>query len=178
LGGGSKEIMKTRTDDHFKALRAINPRVRRAILFDFDDASAFRPDEEQPVYNEWKRRNIDNYLLVPDAWIRAILRELEQKEDNLFSAKYTSLVNDFFDGQNLTRPKNALWKNVQANVFQIVDGKAILFEHKDSLFHQIKEKSKGQLIINRAKVASAMTQEELHVDIEKFFENLETIQKK
>jgi hypothetical protein len=64
---------------------------------------------------------------------------------------------------------------VQANIFQVVDGKAILFEKKDSLFHQIKEKSKGRLIINRTKVASAMTKEELHLDIEKFFENLETI---
>jgi hypothetical protein len=175
LGGGSKERMKTRADDHFKALRAINPQVNRAILFDFDNASVFHPNEKNPVFNEWKRRNIDNYLLVPDAWLRAILSELGQKEDNLFSQEYTSLVNDFFAGQNLTLPKNASWKNVQANIFQVVDGKAILFEKKDSLFHQIKEKSKGRLIINRTKVASAMTKEELHVDIEKFFENLEKI---
>jgi predicted ATPase len=175
LGGGSKEQMKARMEVHFSALREINSQIKRAILFDFDDASVFHPKETNPVFNEWKRRNIDNYLLVPDAWIRAILRELGQKEDNLFSLEYTSLVNNFFAEQNLTLPKNASWKNVQANIFQIVDGKAILFEKKDSLFHQIKEKSKGRLIINRAKVASAMTQDELHVDIEKFFENLEKI---
>jgi predicted ATPase len=175
LGGGSKERMKTRMEDHFKALREINPQVKRAILFDFDNASVFYSDEKKPVFNEWRRRNIDNYLLVPNAWIRAILHELGQKEGNLFSLEYTSLVNDFFAGQNLMLPKNASWKNVQANIFQVVDGKVILFENKDSLFHQIKEKSKGQLVINRTKVASAMTRNELHADIENFFENLEKI---
>jgi hypothetical protein len=101
---------------------------------------------------------------------------LGQKEDNLFSSEYTALVNDFFAGQNLTLPKNASWKTVQANIFQVIDGKTILFgNNKDSLFNQIKEKSNGQLIITRTKVASAMTREELHIDIEKFFENLEKI---
>ncbi|MDR1526704.1 MAG: AAA family ATPase [Dysgonamonadaceae bacterium] len=175
LGGGSKNRMKTRMEEHFQALREINPQVKRAILFDFDNASVFHPEETNPVFNEWKRRNIDNYLLVPAAWVRAIVRDLGQKEDNLFSSKYTALVNDFFAGQNLTLPKNALWKTVQANIFQVIDGKAILFENNDSLFNQIKEKSNGQLIINRTKVASAMIQEELHIDIEKFFENLEKI---
>jgi hypothetical protein len=175
LRGGSKESMKARGEEHFKALREINPQVKQAILFDFDNASVFHPGEKNPVLNEWKRRNIDNYLLVPPAWIRAILRELGQQEDDLFSSEYSSLVNDFFAGQNLTLPKNASWKTVQANIFQVVDGKAILFEHKDSLFNQIKKKSKGQLIMNRAKVAVAMTREELHTDIEKFFENLEKI---
>jgi hypothetical protein len=175
LGGGSKARMKARMEGHFKALRAINPQVNRAILFDLDKESIFHPNETHPVFNEWKRRNIDSYLLLPDAWIRAILRELGQAEDNLFSLEYTALVNDFFAGQNLTLPKNASWKSVQANIFQMVDGKAILFENKDSLFHQIKEKSNGQLLINRSKVASAMTRDELHNDIEKFFENLEKI---
>ncbi|MDR0682813.1 MAG: ATP-binding protein, partial [Dysgonamonadaceae bacterium] len=175
LGGGSKERMKARMEDHFKALREINPRVKRAILFDFDNASVFHPEETNPVFNEWQRRNIDNYLLVPAAWVRAIVRDLGLKDDDLFSSKYTALVNDFFVGQNLTLPKNASWKNVQANIFQVINGKVILFENKDSLFNQIKEKSNGQLVINRTKVASAMTREELHIDIEKFFENLETI---
>jgi hypothetical protein len=175
LRGGSKELMKVRGEEHFKALRAINRQVKRAILFDFDNASVFHPGEGNPVLNEWSRRNIDNYLLVPPAWIRAILRELGQQEDDLFSSEYTSLVNDFFAGQNLALPKNASWKTVQANIFQIVDGKAILFENKDSLFNQIRKKSNGQLIMNRAKVAAAMMPEELHTDIEKFFENLEKI---
>jgi AAA15 family ATPase/GTPase len=176
LGGGSKELMKERGETHFKALREINPQVKRAILFDFDKARIFHPEEKNPVLNEWKRRNIDNYLLIPSAWIRAILRELGQEENDLFSSSgYTSLVNDFFAGQNLTLPKNASWKTVAANIFQVVDGKAILFENKDSLFNQIKEKSEKQLVINRVKVASAMRREELHIDIEKFFENLEKI---
>jgi energy-coupling factor transporter ATP-binding protein EcfA2 len=175
LGGGNKLMMKTNSDEHFRALREINTEVKRAILLDFDESSAYHPNENNPTFNEWKRRNIDNYLLVPTAWKRAVLRELRQEKDDLFSAEYTMLVDDFFTNQNLTLPKNASWKTLNANIFQIVDGKKILFENSDSLFNQIKTKSDNQVIISRTKVASAMNSDELHEDIEGFFNNLEEV---
>ena len=37
------------------------------MLFDYDDSdSAFHPEEDNPALAEWKRKNIENYLLVPE----------------------------------------------------------------------------------------------------------------
>ena len=72
MGGGGKANMKERADQHFLALRQIIPTVARLMLFDFDDVNeAFQPPANNPVLFEWKRKNIENYLLVPDAWRRA-----------------------------------------------------------------------------------------------------------
>ena len=86
MGGGGKQNMKTRADEHFAALKQIIPEVSRLMLFDYDDSdTAFHPEPDNPALAEWKRKNIENYLLVPDAWKRAALRQMECGEDDLFA---------------------------------------------------------------------------------------------
>lgn len=86
MDGGDKEGMKSRADNHFDALKAIVPEVKRLMLFDYDTTEkAFHPQQANPTLVEWKRKNIENYLLVPDAWIRASLNEAGYKTANLLT---------------------------------------------------------------------------------------------
>jgi predicted ATP-dependent endonuclease of OLD family len=71
MGGGGKSNMKERADKHFAALKELVPGVSRVMLFDYDDAeTAFHPASTNRSLFEWRRKNIENYLLVPDAWKR------------------------------------------------------------------------------------------------------------
>ena len=129
MGGGAKQQMKEAADHHFDALKQIIPKVKRLMLFDYDDSeNAFHPKPDNLVLYEWKRKNIENYLLVPDAWIRAALKYLEINPDELFSAPINKLISDFFASENLTLPKGKSWNNLTARVFKDVDGKRLLFE--------------------------------------------------
>jgi len=77
MGGGGKENMREGADKHFAALKQIIPGAKRLMLFDHDDSdTAFHPAPDNPALAEWKRKNIENYLLVPDAWKRAALHAL------------------------------------------------------------------------------------------------------
>ncbi len=177
LGGTTKKLMKERSDEHYTALKQIVPNLKRVLLLDYDAETTFHPDLSNPSYKEWKRKNIDNYLLVPDAWKKAIRIQLNEPEDSLFLPQYNEIVDDFFAEQNLTLPLKSTWRNVKANVFEIVDGKKILFENKDSLFNRILTHSQGYLKISRPIVAMSMSYDELHQDIIDLFASLEDIAK-
>jgi predicted ATPase len=174
LGGGTKTEMKNKANNHYQALKQIVPELKRAIILDYDtNDTAFHPTEQdQPVLNEWKRKNIDNYLFVPDAWKRAVGNEVNYEMDSLL---YNQVIDNAFAEENLSLPLNKTWKNVKAQVFSTIDGKKLLFENRDSLFNRIKDLNDLQLKINRLAVATAMTREEIHEDVEKFFDNLTKI---
>jgi hypothetical protein len=179
LGGVTKVEMKKRADTHFEALKQINPAVKRVMLFDYDNnETAFNPEPENPVLKEWKRKNIENYLLVPEAWKKAVLDALNTNEFSIFNNKYQEIIDDFFAEQSLplNPPKNFTWVNIKANIVQVVDGKKILFENLDSLFHRIKQVE--GLKINREKVSINMSEEMIHEDIVHFFTHLSTIVEK
>lgn len=172
MGGGGKENMRERADKHFDALRQIVPGAKRLMLFDHDDSgTAFHPPLNNPALAEWKRKNIENYLLVPDAWKRAVLRALGYDEGNLFAQSALQAITDFFAGQNLTLPPGKVWRNVAANIFEVVDGKRILFENNDSLFHTLRQGNPSVKLI-RENVAAAMNAEEIHEDVHRFFRKL------
>lgn len=174
LGGSTKKEMKDKADKHYRALKQIIPNLKRAILLDYDnDDVAITPPANQYFLNEWKRKNIDNYLLVPDAWKRAV--NLQIKQEGLFLQSYNDVIDSFFEEQNLTLPKNSNWNNVKAQIFSVLDGKKLLFENPDSLFQRIRRVDNADLKINRSAVASAMTIDELHEDIVAFFNNLTSI---
>lgn len=173
MRGTSKNEMRKRQDEHFKALKQINSDVERVVLFDFDSEDSFHPEKDNRVIKEWKRKNIENYLLVPQAWKNAVLDVSNQTEFNLFNNRYETLIDNFFEEQNLTLPKNATWKTVNANIFEVVDGKKILFENNDSLFHRIKKID--SLIVNRESVANNMTNDMIHDEIVQFFDFLTNI---
>jgi hypothetical protein len=117
---------------------------------------------------EWKRKNIENYLLVPDAWKRSAKQYVE---DDLFGQPILKAIDDFFAGQNLTLPPGKNWRNVSANIFSVVDGKRILFEDERSLFHILRNGEPSVEII-RDHVALKMTAEEIHEDVHDFFKKL------
>jgi len=167
MGGTSKDDMKKRQDDHYNALRQINPQIKRVVLFDYDSEDSFHPDPQNQVIKEWKRKNIENYLLVSDAWKAAVLDVTNTKRLDLFNDEYFDIIDEFFEEQNLTLPKKASWKNVKANIFEAVDGKKILFENKDSLFHRINNKWGKK--INREKIANNMSRNLIHDDVIDFF---------
>ena len=175
LGGRSKKLMKERSDCHYTALKQIVPTLKRMVLLDYDTEDSYHPDPTNPCLKEWKRKNIDNYLLVPNAWKRAVAFQLNESEDSLFLSPYYSIINDFFESQNLYLPRNATWRTVNANIFSIIDGKKLLFSNPDSLFNRILVASDGQLKISRQNVALAMRPEEVHQDIYDFFQTLKQV---
>lgn len=175
MGGGTKQQMKEAADHHFDALKQIIPKVKRLMLFDYDDSeNAFHPKPDNLVLYEWKRKNIENYLLVPDAWIRAALKYLEINPDELFSAPINKLISDFFASENLTLPKGKSWNNLTARVFKDVDGKRLLFEDDNSLFHILRNNEPSVELI-RESIAVNMIADEIHEDVHAFFKKLEKL---
>ncbi len=172
--GGNKEGMKENADRHFRSVRQIIPETKRLMIFDYDtEETAFHPDEANMNLFEWRRRNIENYLLVSDAWKRAISQVLGVP-DNLFLVSLKQIVDDFFASQNLTIPPNRKWVDLDANVFTVVDGKKILFDSTKSLFNQLR-KSNPELSLTRQAVAGAMIKEEIHQDVKDLFKKIEMI---
>jgi len=168
MGGGDKPSMKTRADEHFAALRQIIPEVSRLMLLDYDDRATFHPNPNNPTLVEWKRKNIENYLLVPDAWKRAAV---QFGEGELFVQPVLQAIDDFFVGQNLTLPPGKTWRNVTANVFNAVDGKGILFEDDNSLFQQLRTGTPSVQLI-REQIAVSMVAGEIHDDVHQFLGKL------
>jgi len=168
MGGGDKESMKTRADEHYAALRQIIPAVSRLMLLDYDDRATFHPKPNNPTLVEWKRKNIENYLLVPDAWRRAAVRF---GQGELFVQPALQAIDDFFVGQNLTLPPGKTWRNVTANVFSAVDGKRILFEDDNSLFQQLRAGTPSVQLI-REQIAASMVADEIHDDVRQFIGKL------
>lgn len=172
MAGGSKADMKNRADEHFAALKQIVPEVLRLMLFDYDnEESSFHPKHDNPTLAEWNRKNIENYLLVPDAWKRAVLQCLKSNEEDLFSHPVLQIISEFFSEQNLTLPPGKNWRNVTANIFSVVDGKRILFENDDSLFHRLRQAEPSVAIIREA-VALSMTSDKIHDDVHHFLGKL------
>lgn len=171
MDGGDKKNMESRAKDHFAALKQIIPEVSQLMLFDYDSDSAFHPPPDNPGIAEWRRKNIENYLLVPDAWKRAALRQMAWKEGDLFADPVLQVIDAFFSQENLTLPSGRTWRNVTANVFSVVDGKRILFENNESLFHQLRNGTPSVKVI-RELVAINMKADEIHEDVHQFVSKL------
>jgi hypothetical protein len=172
MGGGGKENMKARADQHFSALKQIIPNVSRIMLFDFDDNNtAFHPEATNPTLVEWKRKNIENYLVVPEVWKRAALKKMAIDDTHLWAPQVKQKIDTFFTDQNLTLPPGKNWRHVTANVFSAIDGKRLLFENDDSLFHTLR-KNDPSVEILRQDIAINMTADEIHEDVHVFMSKL------
>ncbi|MBF0178575.1 MAG: AAA family ATPase [Magnetococcales bacterium] len=170
MNGGTKKAMKEHAGQHFKAVSLIIPNLRSLMLFDYDTTdTAFHPEPDNPALMEWQRKNIENYLLVPEAWKRTAT----QKAGPLFAATHRNLIDAFFAAENLTLPPNITWRNVQANIFRAVDGKRILFENNDSLFHRLRNEDFSVELL-RESVAGNMQADEIHQDVHDFFQRLKS----
>ncbi len=171
MEGGDKKTMLERAEKHFKSLRLIIPNVKRLMVFDYDsDETAFHPKDDNEVLFEWKRKNIENYLLVPGAWKRA-LRQMLNITDDLFAVPYHQVIDTFFSDENLTLPPNKKWATLDTRVFKEVNGKELLFLSDKSLFNRLHQHWSG-LSLNRETVAGAMTKEEIHLDIISLFDKI------
>ena len=172
MGGGTKKLMKDHADRHYEGVKQVIPDARRLMLFDYDAGEgAFHPGRKETALFEWHRRNIENYLLVPDAWMRAAARCLNLPEGDLFSQGAIRAIEEFFASQNLTLPRGQTWNNLSANVFQVVDGKKLLFEAAEALYARLKSLD-PPVKVPREIVAGVMKKEEIHKDIFEFFDKL------
>ena len=171
MDGGDKKEMKRLAKEHFAALQQIVPGVQHLMLFDFDSSDkAFHPPAGNPVA-EWRRKNIENYLLVPSAWKRAALQALHLAESDLLTDHVMKAIDQFFADENLTLPAGKTWRNVSANIFKEVDGKRILFENDASLFHTLRN-GDPKVEVLRERVGAVMTADEIHEDVHQFFGKL------
>ncbi len=168
MGGGDKRGMKDRADEHFAALKQIIPEVSRLMLFDYDERATYHPEADNPALAEWKRKNIENYLLVSDAWRRAAEKF---GVGPLFVQPVLQTIDEFFIGQNLTLPPGRTWRNVAANVFSAVDGKRILFEDDNALFQQLRTGTHPVQLL-REQIAGIMLADEIHDDVHQFMGRL------
>jgi len=172
MGGGSKPEMKQLADKHFAAVGEIVPGVKRVMLFDYDsEEGAFHPPANNPTLVEWRRKNIENYLLVPAPWKRAALARMQCAEDDLFALETMRAIDGYFADQNLTLPAGRTWRGVTANIFSVLDGKRILFENNDSLFHTLRGGTPVVEVL-RERVAGLMSADEIHDDVHRFFVKL------
>ena len=175
MGGSAKRLMKDHADRHYEGVKQVIPEARRLMLFDYDsDENAFHPGPKEIALFEWQRKNIENYLLLPDAWKRAAAQALNLPEDDLFASVAMGVINDFFVSENLTLPRGQTWQNVSANIFKVVDGKKLLFEDEKALFARLKGLEPSAIVI-REKVAGVMTRQEIHQDVLSFFAKLQEV---
>jgi ABC-type taurine transport system ATPase subunit len=168
MGGGNKEEMNKEADRHFSGVRAIVKEARRVLLLDYDSEETYHPEPGNPSLYEWGRRNIENYLLVPDVWVRAAT------SGELFHEPAREAILAFFRGENLSLPAGQDWRTTQANIFKLLNGKKLLFESEDSLFHRLR-KCDTPVVLPREAVAAAMQPEEIHEDVHDFFAKLQKV---
>lgn len=172
MGGGTKAQMKSTAKEHVAALKQIIPAVGHLMLFDFDSQDeAFHPEASNPSLAEWRRKNIENYLLVAPAWRRAAALTLQAAEDDLFAASAIAAIEQFFSDEGLTLPKGKNYRYVSSNAFGAVDGKRILFKNDNSLFHTLRN-GHPSIELPRERVAAVMTADEIHQDVHDFFGKL------
>ena len=108
---------------------------------------------------------------MPTAWQRAALQQLRIPSDDLFAEPTLKRIDNLFIDQNLTLPPGRTWRQMSANVFSVVNGKKILFENPDGLFHQLRG-AEPPLSLIREQVALSMTTDELHEDVHEFIAKL------
>ena len=98
MAGGSKTRHERRRQTNIlRRFKEIIPSVKRMMLFDYDDSKGhFIPTHENPSLAEWKRKNIENYLLVPDAWKRAVSEADWEREIDLFTLPTSNMLSTNF----------------------------------------------------------------------------------
>jgi hypothetical protein len=167
LKGGSAREMLEFADRHFTACRFLGEEPRRLLVLDRNDGK-WQPragkDENLLV---WTKRHVEAYLLVPEAWVRAV-HVAAQGQFSLAEPEATKLVRDFFAEQS--RGLDVDWLHTRDELFRDVNAKRMLFDARrtrpedgyDALAARLYD---AGLVVSREDVAAAMQPEEIHEDV-------------
>ncbi len=175
LGGQDKNAMINLAKNHFNALRKIIPECKNYIIMDLDTGKLF---PNNPKVFEWSRTNIENYLLVKDAWIAsaAFLGNTLFNEEFLQTA--TAIITKFFSEQRLLLEENQTYRTINIKIFSSLNGKKILYTDEDSLYNQlnkIKPNAFDNTIFSRESILKNMKSEHIHQDVLDLFDKIQKI---
>lgn len=159
LGGGSADEMKERADRHFDGARLLSDRAERVMLLDRNNRATLPADTDgNPVLRVWKRRHVENYLLIPHPWQRVVERDFEL---------HRNIVDGFFfDEQGFSDRTDWLSDTVES--LNTSRAKLLLFDARQALNHYDALNARlydHGLIYTRHDIASAMRPEEVHRDV-------------
>ena len=170
LRGGSAEKMLEFADKHFRGCKFLGDGGERVLVLDRNDGKWLRRAELDPNLFVWRKRHVESYLLVPEAWKRAGLKAAEDQFP-IASQAAAATVESFFREQSGGLPVN--WLNPAEQAFRDLDAKQMLFEARkarddgfDSLTARLYDR---QVVVTRRDVAAAMSSQEIHDDIKGLF---------
>ncbi len=148
------DVSRART--HFFALREAYPDFRGVCLLDRTD---FQLQREGLVEVSWRRREIENYLIVP----KAIKRFLAGSSSDLFSEQISVVAEEWMSNE---LPPEA-HKNPFSDQAMLMDVKASesFFE---KMFDFIREKTRFDLSMSKSSLyllADSMAQDEIHPEV-------------
>lgn len=170
LRGGSADEMLQFADRHFRGCKLIGEGAERVMVLDRNDGKWVRRAEHDPKLFIWRKRHIENYLLVPSAWERAA-RTAADSQFPIASVAAATTVTEFFAAQS--RGLTVDWLNPTEQIFRDVDAKLMLFEARkaredgyDALTARLHQQS---VVVSRGDIASVMSPSEIHDDIKQVF---------
>ena len=173
LRGGSADEMLQFADRHFRGCKLLGEGAERVLVLDRNDGKWIRRAEQDPNLLVWRKRHVESYLLVPEAWERAA-RNAAENQFPIAREAAAGAVRAFFKEQS--RGLEVNWLNPAEQVFRDVDAKQMLFEARanrgdgyDALTARLYDQ---QVVVTRRDVAVAMLPAEIHDDIKQVFEKI------
>lgn len=166
LKGGSAKEMLEQADRHFKACRFLGQDPIRLLVLDRNDGkwqARTKTDEQLLV---WSKQHIESYLLVPDAWVRAV-EEAAERQFALARQRGVDAVSSFFAEQS--RGLVVDWLHSTDELFRDVNAKRMLFEARrdkadgyDALAARLYD---AGVVVAREDVCAVMKPDEVHEDV-------------
>ena len=175
LKGGSADEMLQFADKHFRGCKLLGDGAERVLVLDRNDGKWLRRAEQDPNLLVWRKRHVESYLLVPEAWERAA-RAAADNQFPIVAGAAAGTVRNFFKEQS--RGLEVNWLNPSEQLFRDLDAKQMLFEARasrgdgyDALTARLHDQ---QVVIERGDVAAAMLSTEIHEDVKQVFQKIST----
>lgn len=170
LKGGSADEMLSLADRHFKACRFLSEDPRRLLVLDRNDGKWQARVGKDDQLLVWSKRHIESYLLVPEAWERAVSSQF-----GLWGLTAAGVVAGFF--KELSRGLDVDWLHTTDELFRDVNAKRMLFEARKSRADDGYDALAARLhdagvAVSRKDVAGAMLPDEIHQDVKKVFQKV------
>lgn len=174
LKGGSAEEMLAQADRHFRGCKLLSSSAQRLLILDRNSGKWQSRVDHDPSLLVWGKRHVESYLLVPEAWRRAVVHAAHDSFE-LATSALENTVTTFFVEQS--GGANVNWLNPTQQAFQGLDAKKMLFEARrqtdgyDSLASRLYDASAAgsTVLVSRKDVAAAMIPTEIHEDVRRVF---------